>query len=219
MFFMTQCISLITGASRGFGAAIAEALSAQGHHIIALARTTGALEELDDRILTRDGTCTLVPLDIKDKEAVARMAMSISDRWGGLDLWIHCIVHAPPMSPANMATQKDWDDSFNINVRMTQQLIVNFDPLLEPRKGTAVHCIDDRAGQKFMAAYGASKVAQQALFDSWATEVKPKGRRVIGFSPSPMPTATRARFYPGEDRTTLTPCSIEAQRLIEQLKE
>lgn len=215
---MTQPITLITGASRGLGAATAEALSAQGHHIIALARTTGALEELDDRIQDAGGTCTLVPLDAKDNDAVARMALSINERWGGLDLWVHCIVHAPPMAPANMAAQKDWDDSFNTNVRMAQQMIVNFDPLLEPRKGTAVHCIDPRAGDKFMAAYGASKAAQRALFNSWATEVDPKGRKVVGFSPNPMPTATRARFYPGEDRHTLTPCADEAQRLIEQLE-
>ena len=211
-------ITLITGASRGLGAAAAEALSAQGHHIIALARTTGALEELDDRIKAQGGTATLVPLDIKDADAVARLCISINDRWGGLDMWLHTVVHAAPLSPANMAAQKDWDDSFNTNVRMAQQLIVNIDPLLTPRKGTAVHCIDPRAGQKFFAAYGASKAAQRALFNSWAQEVEPLGRKVIGFSPNPMPTATRARFYPGEVRAKLTPCADEAQRLIRQLE-
>lgn len=215
---MSQPITLITGASRGLGAATAEALSGKGHHIIALARTTGALEELDDRIQAKGGTCTLVPLDIKDNDAVAHLAISINKRWSGLDLWVHCVVHPPPMSPANMVTQKDWDDSFNTNVRMAQQLIVNFDPLLVPRKGTAVYCTDQRAGHKFMAAYGASKAAQQALFTSWAKEVEPKGRKIIEFIPNPMPTATRARFFPGEDRATLSPCTNEAQRLIEQLK-
>lgn len=214
----TQPITLITGASRGFGAAAAEAFSAQGHHIIALARTTGALEELDDRIQAKGGTCTIVPLDIKDEDAVRRLCISINDRWGGLDTWLHTIVHAAPLSPANMAAQKDWDDSFNTNVRMAQQLIVNFDPLLAPRSGTAIHCIDPRAGEKFFAAYGASKAAQRALFNSWAAEVEPKGRKVVGFTPNPMPTATRARFFPGEERAKLTACADEAERLMRQLE-
>ena len=214
----TTKTALITGASRGFGAAAAEALAAQGYHIIALARTTGALEELDDRIKAKGGTATLVPLDIKEDAAVKQMCISINDRWGGLDLWLHTAVHAAPLSPANHTAQKDWDNSFNINVRMAQQLIVNLDPLLDHRKGTAIHCIDSRAGEKFFAAYGASKAAQRALFNSWASEVEPLGRRVIGFSPNPMPTATRARFYPGEDRNKLTPCADEAARLLRQLE-
>ncbi|GGA21604.1 SDR family NAD(P)-dependent oxidoreductase [Neptunicoccus cionae] len=211
---MTQPISLVTGASRGLGAATAEALAAKGHHVIALARTTGALEELDDRIQAKGGTTTLVPLDVKDEEAVKRLCISIYERWGGLDLWVHCINHAPPLSPANHAAQKDWDNTFNTNVRMAQQLIVNIDPLLEARKGTAVHCHDPRAGEKFFAAYGASKAAQKALFDSWAAEGAGRGRKVVSFEPAPMPTATRARFYPGEDRGALTSCATEAARLV-----
>ena len=214
---MTQAISLVTGASRGLGAATAEALAATGHHVIALARTTGALEELDDRIQAKGGTCTLVPLDVKDEEAVKRLCISVHERWGGLDLWVHCINHAPPLSPANHAAQKDWDTTFNTNVRMAQQLIVNIDPLLEARKGTAVHCVDPRGGEKFFAAYGASKAAQKALFDSWAAEGASRDRKVIGFEPAPMPTATRARFYPGEDRDALTPCATEAARLVSLL--
>ncbi len=214
---MTQPITLIAGASRGLGAATAEVLAAKGHHIIALARTTGALEELDDRIQAKGGTTTLVPLDVKDEDAVKRLCISVNERWGGLDFWVHCINHAPPLSPANHAAQKDWDSTFNTNVRMTQQLIVNLDPLLEPRKGTAVHCHDPRAGDKFFAAYGASKAAQKALFDSWRAEVSGLKRRVVCFEPAPMPTATRARFFPGEDRAALTPCADEAARLVSLL--
>jgi NAD(P)-dependent dehydrogenase (short-subunit alcohol dehydrogenase family) len=209
-----QKISLITGASRGLGAATAEALAAAGHHVIALARTPGALEELDDRIQAKGGTATLVPLDVKDEEAVKRLCLAIYERWGGLDLWVHTVNHAPPLSPANHAAQKDWDTTFDTNVRYTQQLITNLDPLLEPRKGTVVHCVDNRAGDKFFAAYGASKAAQKALFDSWAAEITPLNRRVIAFAPNPMPTATRARFFPGEDRAKLVPCATEATRLI-----
>jgi NAD(P)-dependent dehydrogenase (short-subunit alcohol dehydrogenase family) len=214
---MTKPISLITGASRGLGAATAEALAAAGHHVIALARTPGALEELDDRIQAAGGSATLVPLDVKDAAGVQRLCLSIHERWGGLDTWVHCINHAAPLSPANHAAQKDWDNSFDTNVRYAQQLIVNIDPLLGTRKGTAVHCVDTHAGEKFFAAYGASKAAQKALFDSWSAESAPHGRRVIAFSPNPMPTATRARFFPGEDRAALTPCATEAQRLLAML--
>ena len=91
-------IALVTGASRGLGAAVSEALAENNYHVIAIARTTGALEELDDRIQSKGGSATLVPLDITDEEAVKRMCILIHERWGGLDLWVHCAIHASPLS-------------------------------------------------------------------------------------------------------------------------
>lgn len=208
--------ALITGASRGFGFAVAEAL-APSHHILALARTAGALEDLDDRIKARGGSATLIPLDAADADGIKRMCSAVHDRWGGLDLWVHAIVHAAPMSPVPHIDARDWAKSVATNLDVTRILIENLDPLLHLRSGTAVHLDDPRAGQKFFGAYGATKAAQQALFDSWAAELENTDRRILKFSPRPMPTATRARFFPGEDREKLSSPAQEAARLAEAL--
>lgn len=119
---MTDKLALITGASRGLGAALAEAL-APTHHIIAVARTTGALEELDDRIKAAGGSATLAPMDITVPEAMATLCRGIFDRWGKLDLWLHCAIHAAPLSPAHHVAPKDWQKSLTINATATSVLI------------------------------------------------------------------------------------------------
>ena len=213
----TKKIALVTGASRGLGAAVSIALAKEGYHVIAVARTTGALEELDDRIQAEGGSATLVPLDITDEDAVKRMCISISKRWGGLDLWVHCAIYAAPLSPAGHISEKDWTKTIAVNITATGRLITNIESLLLAKSGLAIH-IDDKAdGHKFFANYGASKAAQRALFRSWANETVKTGPTVIIFSPNPMPTACRARFFPGEDRSTLFHPSEEAARLIKQL--
>jgi NAD(P)-dependent dehydrogenase (short-subunit alcohol dehydrogenase family) len=212
-----QKIALVTGASRGLGAAVCEALAANGYHVIAVARTTGALEELDDRIQAKGGSCTLVPLDITDEEAVKRMCISIDDRWGGLDLWVHSAIHAAPLAPAGHVAEKDWSKTVAVNITATARLITNIESLLLAKSGTAVHVDDVMDGHKFFANYGASKAAQRALFQSWTAETVKTGPTVISFLPNPMPTACRARFYPGEDRSGLFHPSEEAARLLKQL--
>ncbi len=209
--------ALITGASRGFGAAVAEELATHGYHIIAVARTTGALEELDDRIQAKGGSATLVPMSITDEHSIQRLCLAIFERWGGLDLWIHAAIHAAPLSPAPHIDAKDWEKTCDINISATARLIPNIEPLLRVRRGTAVHIHDPQAGRKFFAAYGSSKAAQKAIFDSWAAEETPGSPRVVSFTPNPMPTATRARFFPGEDRTLLTDPHNEAKRLVKEL--
>lgn len=214
---MSEKLALITGASRGFGAAMAEAL-APTHHVLAVARTTGALEELDDRIQAAGGSATLAPMDITDPDAMRHLCRSVHDRWGGLDLWIHCAVHAPPLSPADHIAEKDWAKTVGTNVTATGQLIPFIAPLLRASEtGTAVY-LDDPSAGKFHGAYAASKAAQRALFDAWADETANTGTpRVLRFTPAPMPTATRARFYPGEDRAALADPRAEAQRLLAEL--
>ncbi len=209
----TTKTALITGASRGFGAAIALELAAQGNHIIAVAKTTGALEELNDRIQAAGGSTTLVPMSITDELSVQRLCLAIYERWGGLDIWVHAAIHAAPLSPAPFVDAKDWDKSADINITATARLISAVDPLLRVRSGVAVHLDDPVAGKANYAAYGASKAAQKALFDSWAAEATPNSPRIISFTPKPMPTATRARFHPGEDRTVLADPNVEARRL------
>lgn len=208
-----QKTALITGATRGFGAAFAEEI-AKTHHVIAVAKTVGGLEELDDRIQAAGGSATLVPLNITDEEALKRLCFSIHERWGGVDIWCHAAIHAAPMTLANHIDAKDWKKTLDINVTATQQLIQNVEPLLLPRLGTAIHLDDPRAGQKYFGTYGTSKAAQKALFDSWRHETKLK---IVSFEPNPMPTATRGRFYPSEDRAALSPCADEAKRLIAEL--
>ena len=206
---------LITGASRGLGAALALQL-AQKFHIIAVAKTTGGLEELDDRIQASGGQATLAPLDITDVNAVRHLCRSIHDRWGGLHLWAHCAIHAAPLAPANCIDARDWEKSIKLNVTSTGMLIPNIAPLLQS-SGTAVFFDDPCDGKKFFGSYGSTKLAQIALARSWQAETAKTGPIVKILTPAPMPTATRARFYPGEDRSALSSCDSEAAQIIATL--
>ena len=213
---MTQKIALVTGASRGLGAAMAEELASKGWHVVAVARTTGGLEEVDDRAKAAGATdaLTLAPMDVTNDDAMRHLCRSIFDRWGGLDLWVHTAVHAPPLAPAGHIDLKDWDKSVTINLRATGFLIPMVEPLLRARKGAALFLDDPRAGEQFFGAYGATKSGQIALARSWAAETSKNGPRVAIATPAPMPTATRARFFPGEDRSRLTPPRDEAKRIL-----
>ena len=207
-------LALITGASRGLGAALAEALAPE-YHIVAVARTVGALEELDDRIKAKGGSATLAPMDVSNADAMAQMCGGIQDRWGHLDLWVHAAAHAAPLSPAGHIGRKDWDRSVAVNVTAVGVLIGKVEPLLlAAPEGTAVFLDDPRAGEKFFGAYGATKAAQIALARSWQAETVKTGPRVVIEVPEPMPTAVRARFFPGEDRAPLTPPAEVARRIV-----
>ena len=208
-------LALITGASRGLGAALAEAL-APTHHIVAVARTIGALEELDDRIKGLGGVATLAPMDIRKAEAMQVLCRSIFDRWGKIALWAHTAVHAAPLAPAPMINEKDWQSSVDVNQTATQRLIQYVAPLLGA-EGTAVFFDDPIRLRKFSASYGASKSGQMALIEAWQQESQRTGPRVIIETPPPMPTALRARFFPGEDRAALADPHQVAQELLTRL--
>ncbi|MEM9780611.1 MAG: SDR family oxidoreductase [Pseudomonadota bacterium] len=210
----SQTIALVTGASRGLGYATALELARRGHHVIGLARTSGGLEDLADEIEALGGTSTLVPLDLTDDEGLARMGRAIFDRWGRLDLLVHAAAHAAPCAPVAQSSEKDLDKSFAVNARATQRLIVMCDPLLQAAaNGHMIYVTDHHAGDKFFGNYGASKAAGQAIVESWAAENEGLKIKVDLFTPDPMPTATRARFYPGEDASKLAPTAQEAARL------
>ena len=215
---MTPRIALVTGASRGLGAALAEQLAIRGWHVVAVARTVGGLEDLDDRVkalrLPGAGTLTLAPMDVTNDDAMRHLCLSIHTRWGGASLWAHTAIHAAPLAPAASLDARDWDKSIATNIRATGSLIPMVDPLLRAHKGTALFLDDPRAGQKFFGAYGASKAAQIALARSWAAETIKIGPRVLIETPAPMATAIRARFFPGEDRSPLASTADEAIRLI-----
>ena len=210
-----QTVALVTGASRGLGAALAERLAGT-HHVVAVARTTGALEELDDRIRAAGGHATLAPMDITDPGAMAQLCRSVHDRWGRLALWAHAAVHAAPLSPAPHIDAGDWDRSVACNVTATARLIAYVAPLLG-EEGMALFLDDPRGGDPFFGVYGATKAAQIALARSWQAETRRIGPDVRILLPRPMPTATRARFHPGERRDTLTQPAAEAARLLAQL--
>lgn len=207
--------ALITGASRGLGAALARAL-APTHHIVAVAKTTGALEELDDEIKALGGAATLAPMDITVEAAMQTLCRGIHDRWGHLDMWAHAAIHAAPLTPASMIDARDMAKSVACNVTATSTLITYIAPLLGD-DGTALFFDDPQAGAPFYGSYGSTKAAQIALARSWQAETRRTGPRVHIATPAPMPTATRARFHPGEDRAPLADPMAEATRILAEL--
>lgn len=215
-------LALVTGASRGLGFALAHGLAVRGWHVVAVARTVGGLEELDDGVkalkLPGAGSLTLAPMDITNDDAMRHLCRSIHDRWGQLDLWAHTAIHAAPLAPAGHLDAKDWEKSIATNARATGALIPMIEPLLLAAPNcTALFFDDARAGQKFFASYGASKAAQMALARSWAAETVKTGPRVLIEAPAPMPTATRARFFPTETGAALSTCASEAEKIIARL--
>lgn len=217
---LTDRPALVTGASRGLGAALALALARRGHHVIAVGRTVGGLEDLDDRIKAAGGHATLAPLDITDDGAMQHLCRSVHDRWGGLSLWAHPAIHAAPLTPASQIDARDWAKSLAVNLESTRRLIAYVAPLLTATPGgQAVFFDDPRGGESFFGSYGATKSAQIALARSWQSETARTGPSVAILTPRPMPTATRARFFPGEDRGPLADPTAEADRLLDSLPQ
>ncbi|MEM7722440.1 MAG: SDR family oxidoreductase [Pseudomonadota bacterium] len=210
-------IALVTGASRGLGAASAEWLAAQGAHVVAVARTSGALEELDDRIQAQGGQATLAPMDVTDDGAMAHLCRSIHDRWGRADIWVHAAVHVSALTPAPHLQVKDLDKLIGTNIRACARLIALVEPLISLSKSPQAVFYDDTWDDKFAGPYGMCKAAQRALVQSWQNEAAKFGPKVHLLQPKPMPTAIRARFYPGEDRSVLATPQAEAARLLEVL--
>ena len=210
-------IALVTGASRGLGAACAEWLAARGAHVVAVARTTGGLEELDDRIQAKGGSTTLAPMDITAEAAMAHLCRSIHDRWGKADIWVHAAIHATALTPAAQIREKDLDANIATNIRATARLIAMVEPLIEPSDIATAVFFDDDGEAMYGGAYAMSKAAQRALVNRWQAESAKHGPRVALLKPNPMPTAVRARFHPGEDRDALTSPRDEAARLLAPL--
>ena len=208
--------ALVTGASRGLGAALAEALAARGWHVVAVARTVGGLESLDDRIRAAGGAATLAPMDIRVDAAMQQLCRGIHDRWGALPVWAHCAVEAPPLSPAPMIGLKDFAKALDVNVTAFVRLVGYVAPLLQAAGGGDALFMDDEGPAKFGAAYGATKAAQRAVVAAWAAEsTTPRAPRVHLLRPAPMATAVRARFHPGEPREGLADPHAEAARLLD----
>lgn len=199
-------IALVSGASRGLGFAVAERLGAAGAHVIALARTVGGLEELDDRIKAQGGQATLVPLDITDDPALERLGAAVFERWGRLDLWVHTAVQAPPLAPVEHIADKELDRAMAVNLRAVQRLIRVIDPLLRMAlAGRAVFFRNgDVEGRSHHATYRALQAARDDLVQDWAKGLSATSEaRALIEEVAPFRSALRARFYPGENTTRL----------------
>ena len=201
----TGRVALVVGASRGLGRSIARTLGAGGAEVIALARTSGALEELDDEIRGLGGPAvTIVPADVTDDPALERLGLAIHQRWGRLDVLVNCAVNAPPLAPTEHGDAKDLDKAFAVNARAPQRIIRCMDPLLRAAPiGVAVFPEDKTNAGRFHAVYEASKAAGAVFAADWAIETGNIPLTVLRPSPPAMPTALRARFRPGEDRAGL----------------
>ena len=181
-------IALVTGASRGIGAALALHLAEAGAHIVAVARTVGGLEELDDKIKAAGSTATLVPLDVKDSDGIARLALALNERYGRLDVLVGNAGLLGPLSPLGHVEPKDWDNILAVNVTANWQLIRTMDPLL--KRASAGRAVFITSGLSWMAraytgAYAASKAALEALARVYAAECASSNVRINLFGPGP----------------------------------
>jgi NAD(P)-dependent dehydrogenase (short-subunit alcohol dehydrogenase family) len=206
-------IALITGASRGIGRETALAFAKAGAHVIALARTVGGLEELDDQIKAAGGSATLVPLDLTDFDGLDRLGLSIHERWGKLDILVGNGAMLGTVGPLNHIEPKIWEKVFAVNVTANYRLIRSMDPLLRASDAGRAIFISSAAGSNanaYWGCYGASKAALDLMCRDWAEEVKNISNiKVMLVNPGRTRTRMRAEAAPGEDPMTLpTPDQI-----------
>lgn len=210
-------LALVTGASRGIGYATALALAKAGAHIVAVARTQGGLEELDDAIRAVGGSATLVPLNMTDSEGIARLGAALHERHGKLDILVGNAGVAGPSSPLGHIELKQWTDVIAVNVTANFQLIRCMEPLLrQSDAGRAVFVTSGIANKAnaYLGPYAASKAALDALVRVWAAETAITSIKVNLFSPGPIRTRMRAQVFPGEDPLTLDTAEQAADFIV-----
>lgn len=215
-------IALVTGASRGIGRALALGLGAGGAHVVALARTVGALEELDDEIRAAGGEpITLVAADLKDLPALDRLGAALHSRWGRLDVLVGNAGILGPLTPVSHLEPKALEDVLTINVTANARLIRSLDPLLrQSEHGRAIFLTSSAAwrGRAFWGAYAASKAALDALVRAYAAETEKTPLRVNLVNPGATRTRMRKQAMPGEDPELLPPPADLVPPLLELLK-
>ena len=208
-------IALVTGASRGIGRALAKELARQGAHVIALARTQGGLEELDDEIKAMGQQATLAPCDLKDFDALDRLGFAINERWGKLDILVANAGLLGPVTPLPHIDQKQWDEAMAVNVTANYRLLRSMDPLLRASDAGRVVAISSGAGNKadlspYKGMYAVSKAALDAIMRTYAAETATTSNvKVTIVNPGYVRTKMRAQLMPGEDPASLpTPDEI-----------
>ena len=211
-------IALVTGASRGIGYATALALARTGAHIVAVARTVGGLEELDDAIGGAGGSATLVPLDLKDYAGIGRLGAALSERYRRLDILVGNAGLLGPLSPLAHVEPKAWDDVIAVNVTAHWQLIRSMDTLLRASEAGRVVFVTSgiaTSPRAYWGPYAISKAALDALARTYAAETATTSVRVNLFSPGPTRTRMRATAMPGEDPLSLKPPETVAEKILE----
>jgi NAD(P)-dependent dehydrogenase (short-subunit alcohol dehydrogenase family) len=213
-------VVLVTGASRGIGYHAAREAARRGAHVVALARTVGGLEELDDEIQAAGGSTTIVPLDLRDFPAIDRLGAAVFERWGRLDGLIGNAGLLGTLSPLGHIAPDEFEKVFAVNVTANYRLIRSFDlPLRKAEAGRAVFVSSGAAqsARPYWSLYAATKAALEALVKSYASEMAASSVRANAFNPGPVRTAMRAKAMPGEDPETLPPPEAVAPRLVDML--
>ena len=215
-------IALVTGASRGIGAATAKALAAQGAHVILTARTAKDLEAVEDGIFDAGGSATIAPLDLTDGDSIARLAAAVTERWGKLDILILNAAMLGTLSPVSAIDGAEFARLFTLNVTAQQVMIASFDALLRKSEAGRLVALTSSVGSSpraFWGAYGASKAALENLVDSYADEVKNLSQvRTAIVDPGRTRTQMRAKAYPGEDPSSVKEPAVVAEAILAMLQ-
>ncbi len=214
---LSDRIALVTGASRGIGAELALQLAQAGAHVVAVARTVGGLEELDDKIKAAGGSATLVPIDMKDMDGIARLALALHERYGRLDVLVGNAGTLGSLSPLGHVEPKDWENLMTVNLTANWQLIRTLDPLLKAAPaGRAVFISSALSwlGRAYTGPYAASKAALNALVQVYAAENATTNVKVNAFNPGPTLTRMYLGGWPGVDQSTLSKPEDVAQAIV-----
>ena len=216
-------VALVTGASRGIGAATAKALAEAGAHVVLTARDVKALEAVEEAIHAAGGTATIAPVDLSEPDGVARLATAISQRWSALDILVINAAVLPQLSPVSDIDPRAFNQALTVNVLATQALIAGFDRMLKASADGRIVGLSSGVGpapRAFWGAYSSSKAAFEALLDCHAQEVAKISKvRVAIVNPGATRTEMRARAYPGEDPASVKPPEVVAARLVDLLGE
>lgn len=216
-------LALVTGASRGIGAATAEALGRGGAHVVLTARTAGGLEEVEERIHKAGGTATIAPLDLTDGDSIGRLATAMAGRWPALDILVLNAATLGTLTPVPAIDAKEFSSLLTLNVGAQQALIAAFDPMLRASSHGQIIGLTSTVAQKpraYWGAYGASKAAFETLLLAYAEEMRAISNiRVAIVNPGPTATKMRARAYPGEDPATIKSPEAVADALVQLLTE
>jgi NAD(P)-dependent dehydrogenase (short-subunit alcohol dehydrogenase family) len=218
---MKDKLALVTGASRGIGAATAEALAAAGAHVILVARTASALEEIEDRIHQAGGSATIAPLDLTDGDSIGKLAVAVAQRWGKLDILVLNAAMLGSLTPVQDIDPKEYSRVLSLNVLAPQALIAAFDPLLKKSERADVVALTSSVGAEpraFWGAYGSSKAALETLLRAYADEtVYANKMRVHIVDPGATRTRMRALAFPGEEPESLKTPDVVANAILERL--
>src|SRR3982751_1704710 len=214
-------LALVTGASRGIGAATAEALAAAGAHVILVARTASALEDIEERIHSAGGTATIAPLDLTDGESIGKLAGAVAERWKKLDILILNAAMLGALTPVQDIDPKEYSRLLSLNLLANQALIAAFDPLLRGAERADVVAMTSSVGAEpraFWGAYGSSKAALEVLLGAYADETAFTHKiRVHIVDPGATRTRMRALALPGEEPDSVKPPEVVAQAIVERL--